>query len=217
MSAWRRPERGRKAWRKPPRRQRQSAERNAEGKSSWSFVTAKRSMRRYDARQPATRCAAWSNFVWQAGGAYCGAERARLRRCRLIRQPKPPPSLLHLQMAQSHCQGIRGVRRLRCFVHRKQGTHHQLHLLLAGVAVTGDARLHFARRVAVDQYSMLCRGKQDHAAHFRKPERRAHIQGGEHALDGQGIRRKLLNQAAHPSVHILKCCARTFLLALRRY
>src|SRR5882762_2142459 len=55
------------------------------------LVTAKRSTRRYDARQPATRCAARSNFVRQSSGTYCGAERARFRRYSLTRQPKPPP------------------------------------------------------------------------------------------------------------------------------
>src|SRR5690348_14119822 len=39
---------------------------------SMSCVTVKRSTRRYDARQPATRCAARPNFGWQSRRAHRG-------------------------------------------------------------------------------------------------------------------------------------------------
>src|SRR5256712_8080803 len=166
MSAWRRPERGLIAPRKPPPRPQQSAEKIAAGKSSWSFVTAKWSTRRYDARQPAARCAAKFDFVWQSSGTYCSPKHARFHRGVLIGKPKTPPRLFRLQMAQRHRERVSGVRRLRCLVHRDQRTHHYLHLPLVGVAVTGDGSFHFARRVAVDHHTALRPGKQTYAAHF---------------------------------------------------
>ncbi len=131
-------------------------------KQSRSSVTAERSTRRYDAWQPAARCAIKFSFGWQSSGTYCSPKHARFHRGVLIRKPKTPPRLFRLQMAQRHGQRVGSVRRFRCLVHREQSSHHQLHLPLVGMTVTGHGSLHFARCITVDHHAVLGRRSERH-------------------------------------------------------
>ena len=110
----------------------------------------------------------------------CAAKRTRLHQRFGVGQSESYPRSLSLKMAKRNRQRIRGVGRLRRFRHGEECPHHQLHLAFVGVAVTGDAGFHFARRIAVDGDAVLRGGQQHHAANFGQTQSGSHIEGGEH-------------------------------------
>jgi hypothetical protein len=82
------------------------------------------------------------------------------------------------------------------------------------MAVARDRGLDFAWRVTMYFQVMLGGSQQHHAAHFRQPQRGAHVQCGENALDRHGIRRELFDQPAEQRMYILKRGARALFAPL---
>src|ERR1035438_622640 len=119
-----------------------------------------------------------------ACAAGSAAKRTRSYQYFGVGQSKSYLSLLGLKMAQRNRQRVGGISRLRRLRHREQGTYHQLHLAFVGVAISCDARLYFARRIALDGDAMLGRGQQHYAADLGKPQRRPHIESGKNGFDG---------------------------------
>ena len=105
-----------------------------------------------------------------------------------------------MRVAERDGESVGGVGRFGVFGQAQRGGDHLLHLLFGCGAVTGDAGLHFARRITVGGNGGLRGGEQHHAAHFGEFQRGAHIQRGENGFDGDGVWRELRNQLSNQFV-----------------
>ena len=72
------------------------------------------------------------------------------------------------------------------------------------MSVARDHGFDFPGRVAVNLQTMLRRRQQDHAAHFRQPQGRSHVQRRKDIFHRHDVRRKFFDQPAYQLMDFLE-------------
>jgi hypothetical protein len=109
-----------------------------------------------------------------------------------------------VNVTEGNRERICGIGRFGSFCHTQQRTNHLLHLLLAGVSISGNCRFHLAWRIAESRKVRLCSGQENDASHLSEPQGHFDVQGCKHGFERNGLRLKLLDQVRDQPMNLAK-------------